>query len=500
MKRTIKKQGPEELEEKVAKLEEKVAAAPKVDFAIQQSVYGLFALPTLEDYITTFSLRYEREETFQEMVHKYLSLRRGRKLKLALGKMFGTQWYKEQTSQLVKEYAVKIRDESEKAVDVRRELEELERTTRELEEGADIIVKTEEEKDQAGAQLVQVKQEADGAVQRLESAYEEKKQEEEVRVQIRKGELAQQADVGQMIAARLKRQVAKSSLVKVDEEGRLSFDEELIMRRLEDLMLDEVIEGIEKEGTTGFLSKMVQSYTGVISKWDQIEDLGELPNVDWTQSIIYARTKGYKVPVFPYMIVGKAAERARGQIDTALTVDTSGSMGRENIHRFQVAGKMALSVHGLMRKLNPSNAVFFSHYNNALFPTTMKEFMRSVVPDGYTRTDLALEWLLQTLIPRGPSLAYLVTDGAPYGGERMDTETTVRRCLEVAGKFQQHPYIKLRIFLIDGNRETEEIIRQIGRAAGSETKILPVKNYQLAGGVIKDISQAIGEMYEVGRF
>jgi len=91
----------------------------------------------------------------------------------------------------------------------------------------------------------------------------------------------------------------------------------------------------------------------------------------------------------------------------------------------------------------------------------------------------------------GPSIAYLITDGDPN-----HLEETVAS----AKKFTNHPNVMLRIFLIDGNKETEGKIRKIGRAAGPPTKVIPVKNYQLSGGVIRDVAKAISEMYSIDQF
>ena len=58
----------------------------------------------------------------------------------------------------------------------------------------------------------------------------------------------------------------------------------------------------------------------------------------------------------------------------------------------------------------------------------------------------------------------------------------------------------LRIFLIDGDQETENIVRKMGRAAGYKTKVVPIKNYEFENGMIRDIREAMTEMYDIGEF
>jgi hypothetical protein len=159
--------------------------------------------------------------------------------------------------------------------------------------------------------------------------------------------------------------------------------------------------------------------------------------------------------------------------------------------RFKVAQKTTLAMHALMRRMNPRNNTYLSEYNYAVHERTTADLMTKVKPDGGTNTHLALDWLIRKLEDSGPALAYLITDGEP---------NYVDEAVNSAKRFQQHPHLKLRIFLIDGNIRTEKIVRLIGRAAGPETKVIPVSNYQLAGGAIRDISTAINGMYDIGSF
>ncbi len=247
-----------------------------------------------------------------------------------------------------------------------------------------------------------------------------------------------------------------------------------------------------QEGASGFMASVKNSYDGLIAYYAEIDELSELPNVEWRQSIAYSRAHGYRYPQFPYLISGKtddSSSRGRASIDTALSLDISGSMRDDG--RFSVGQKTALALSALMRRMNPRNNTYLSVFNYHLEPVTSLKLLREVKPDGGTLTELALEWLIGTLKDSRPSIAYLMTDGRPN-----NIEATVM----AARKFRDYPNILLRIFLIDGDAESEEIIRQIGRAAGPSTKVIPVKNYQLPSGLIKEISQAIKGMYAIDAF
>ena len=120
----------------------------------------------------------------------------------------------------------------------------------------------------------------------------------------------------------------------------------------------------------------------------------------------------------------------------------------------------------------------------------MQQF-EAVQANGGTSTDLAIDWLINTLKDRGPSIAYLISDGAPNDANLAITK---------ASRFKEFSHIKLRLYLIDGDKETEEITRRLGLAAGRGTKVTCIKNYELADGVIKDIDACLSEMYDIEAF
>jgi len=158
--------------------------------------------------------------------------------------------------------------------------------------------------------------------------------------------------------------------------------------------------------------------------------------------------------------------------------------------RWEIAQKTTLALHSLMRKLNPKNNTYLACYDNVITPATTAQMMRELRPNGGTETDRALYWMRDVLKDSGPSIGYLLTDGAP---------NSTSAAIEAAKEFR-NTQIMLNIFLIDGNYDTESITREIGKAAGDRTRVIPVTNYQLATGAIKNIDEVIREMYTINDF
>lgn len=449
-------------------------------------------LPPLEKYTEKFRERYSNEEAFRNLVHKYLGIKGLRKAKLGISKVFFPSWYRSQAETLINEYALRIREELAVALEARKELLALKKVEQELvQEASRIETQTEEAKGTA-VEYSALSQQRDEAVRGIESQADSRLSEERSRVEGQKERVVQLTDSTQLVQSKVRAHIMNSPLVKIDELGNLAFDEQKMMDKLEDVFLNEIIEGIEAEEGRGFIGRTKSTFEGLIAYWDEIEELSELNLVDWVQSAILSRTRGFRIPTFPYLAVPKYTQEkklGRTSIDTAVIVDASESMAHRG--RWAAAQKTTLATHALMRKLNPRNVTHLAVYNGNVTQVSSKDIMCNVQPYNGTQTDLALQWLLEKLKNSGPSLAYLVTDGLP---------NDVGAAAAVAKKFADVPYIKLRIFLIDGSEESEAAIRSIGNAAGRGTKVIPVKNYEFAGGMIKDISKALGEMYDIERF
>ncbi|HLC66905.1 MAG TPA: vWA domain-containing protein, partial [Candidatus Nanoarchaeia archaeon] len=321
------------------------------------------------------------------------------------------------------------------------------------------------------------------------------KQEEdlEAKLTVSRTEIVQQTDAEQIVRSALTAHLKRSPYLTVDSAGALTFDERKLVQRLESLFLTEIVDGIEQEEGRGFLTRARQRFEHVLSHWGEMEDLSEIAEVDWIESIILSRIRGYRVPVFPHFVVAKYEERPKNalgkkSVDTALAIDSSGSM--DDNYRFEVAKKAAMATTALLRQLNPKNATYVSHFNNEVYDLSSPELLRQTNAGGGTRTEKALEWMIERLKDSGPSLAYLITDGDP---------NDVTATIAAAGKFKERP-ILLRIFLVDGNARTEEIIREIGRAAGPRTKVIPVRYDALGKDVLRDVSTSIGQMAEIAYF
>ena len=449
----------------------------------------------LEEYTKKFSKRYKREEVFRDIVHKYLHLGRINRTKLALGKTFRKNWYEKKTDELIHDYAERIREDLEKAIELKKVQEEMNKVQEYLDSRSKGLAQAEETRNIVEQQYQTALTQKKEAEEHIEETTAQKIAEEEIRKNEEAERIKKETDIKKLVQEKLEETIKKSTLIKVSEDGVLAFDEEKMVSSLEDMFLKETLDVIDKEdGKTGFLAKMKADYNGFFSYIDDIEDLSELQNVDWVESAIHSAIRGYRVPTFPYLRVGKPGmvyTKGRTSLDSAIIFDTSGSMNDNN--RFIIAKKTALSLKALMRKMNPNNETYLGNYDNQAYDLTSKELfnMNNANMDGFTRTDLALPWLLQKLQGKGLSMAYLITDGAPN-----DLQMTIN----AAKEFAAHPQIMLRIFLIDGNTGTEDNIRQIGRAAGNNTKVSSIKGYELAGGVIRDVSKSISEMYDVMNF
>ncbi len=448
---------------------------------------------SIAEYAKRFYHRYIKEKTFRKNVHHYLELSGYQKLTLTLGRIFFKSWYEKKTHSLIDDYSTKIKEDLEIAYLVQEEREQQKMMEELLEQDAEEIKEIEAATEEAETELEKTLREEEERKRKTESEFAAKLDDVEEERDSRLAKIEEETDVEEIVKEKLGEAVAGLKIVCKDGDGELTFDEERVVQKLEERFLSEIIEGIEHEDGVGFMAKVRETYDGIVAYWAEMEDLSELPNVDWVQSVINSRMHGYRLPQYPFFIAGKYEGRGKSSIDTAIALDTSSSMRHNN--RFTAAQKTTLATHALMRKLNPQNETFLAEYNDGLFPITTADLMKTVKPRFWTRTDLALEWLYDTLAGRGPAFAYLVTDGYPEGQNNIIT-----RCMEAANAFQSNPCLMLRIFLIDGNSETRNIIRKIGKAAGPETRVIPVDNYELGGKMIRDISQSIGEMYYVNEF
>jgi hypothetical protein len=165
----------------------------------------------------------------------------------------------------------------------------------------------------------------------------------------------------------------------------------------------------------------------------------------------------------------------------------------DNNNKFERARKAALALHAVERKVNPENSTYLSLFaqDNLEEVTTRVMMDGTLRADGGTPAHLGLKWGLDKLRDSRCGVVYLITDGAP---------DDVNKCVAEAKKYKECPHVMLRVFLIDGDSTARDNIRQIGRAAGSNTKVSCIESQDLAKGVIKDFADCIGQMKSIDSF
>jgi hypothetical protein len=475
-----------------------------IETMIEEKVDKKYPLLDPDEYLTLFTERYKGEDDFRDVVHEYLDLTVFQRAGLAIGKRVFKKWYDQKTDSMVEHYAETVRKGVLSARDIMHSNLLKKYVEEEVEEKSSVVKKTNqsyerlenerqslvERRDQERVDnLVQINQDREKKLRLLERQREEAKA---------------MASAQEVIGSHIRKKIENSSVVKKDSSGILLFDEEKIMGVLENLFLDEIIEGINNEDGGSFFTKIQSEFEGLVSHWEQINDLSELPRVNWIMSTIHSRAFGHQNATFPYLMVGQMEgfQKVNASIDTATCLDTSGSMSTDKLN---IAKKTSLSIGALMKRLNPNNECFLSHYNNKLHEVSSIEMYREVTSHGYTRTDLALNWLVDKLAGRGPSIANLITDGYPYSSG-VDAQELA---YEAAEKFQDHPYLMLRIYLVDGDAEARGIVKKIGKIAsggdnvsdkGKKVRFIPVDSSALGGNVIRNVHEAIQGMYDLDEF
>lgn len=428
-------------------------------------------------------------------MHRYLKLTAFDRVTLRFAKSFFPDLYREEKNALIRDYAAKIRDELNTFVMLQRDLiakkQAEEKTLQEQQEMQGLNA----QKHNVDTTYESAVRQKTAEEQRIESLFEEQRRKEEQQRAVERADIEARTDAEKIVKATVQERLLKSSLLLTEAGGSLSFNDRKLVEKLEDRFLDQILGEIQaEEGRPGFFTRLREQYQGVTAYYEEIADPGEIPDVDWLESIIHSRMKGYRFPTYPYLLVGHPApehERAAAALDTAIALDISGSMAQND--RFTIAQKAILAQHSLMRRLHPRNTSRLAWYSDSLTEGTTADLMKRVKPDGWTFTYKALDWLIEVLKDKPLAIAYLATDG--YPNHRNGAYDAMPITLESAKKFRDHPNILLRVFLIDGDKESEGLIRQIGQAAGDQTRVIPVKNYRLPNGMIKDVADSIGEMY-----
>ena len=472
-------------------LENKIAARQQALTEAGFSASDAIAILPLEHYVMRFIRNYHRIESFRNDVHKYINLSGIERFKLGAASIFLPSWHKKTTNAMIEKYATHIRTDLERIVEVQKELIALQGEQESEKDKAEYLQITEQEKIAIEQKKYQVEVEKDLEKRRIEDEMQKKLLEEQERAEREKALIEEKTNAEAIVKARLEEQLLSIPGIVQTDRG-IEFDDTKMAQSLEEIFLDEIVSDIEREENPGFMYRLKQLYDGAITHYEEITDPSELPRVDWMQSAILSRMRGYRRPVFPHLVVGRGEEYKKiavNTIDTAIALDISGSMDENS--RFAIAQKATLALHALMRRQNPENKTSLAVYNSVVQQVTTAQLMKDVKPYNGTGTEKAIEWLVTTLSESPLGIAYLITDGAPNNQQAT---------IDSAKKFREHDNLLFRIFLIDGNSSTEEITRQVGYAAGQTTKVLPVKNYRLANGLIKDVADALGDMTSIGTF
>ncbi|MDO8556709.1 MAG: hypothetical protein Q7R96_06075 [Nanoarchaeota archaeon] len=447
----------------------------------------------LEEYTKRFNERYHKETRFKQIVHVYLNLSRGTRFGLGFKSIFMPGSYKKQTEEIIATYAQKIYQDLEEARKLKQQFEILKEKEKEEKEAREAARTAEEERRKALT-----------AAEQLRITHEEKQQnitrraqEEQTRIATERvtalQTIKEKTDIRAFLAKKVREKMLATGLITADEAGSMRFDAQKIVNKLEDMALDNVIEEIEQDDGRGFLRRIQNTYDGLIEYYSSMEDWGELPDVDWRATIIQARRNGRMKPRYQEdFITGKRGgsyQRVQPHIDSAITMDVSGSMDGA---RLEMARKTSFATRALMRRLHPDNQNYLSVFNERVREIQPMDLETgNVQAGGGTNTEYALDWLINTLADKKPSIAYLITDGEPN-----NLDSTIK----AAQRFRDYPHIFLRIFLIDCSEAGIANVRQFGNAAGPETKVIPVKDYQLATGVIRDLPDVLNGMYSVSSF
>jgi uncharacterized protein with von Willebrand factor type A (vWA) domain len=343
--------------------------------------------------------------------------------------------------------------------------------------------------------LQKTRSERDQEIWDIRQEYGSQKQEVEQQVEISKQEITENTDAKSFVKDALKQQIKATQLIEQSSDGRFQYDDTALSHRLEDVLYEDVLDALDEGGNTGFRARIEALWDGLVNYWGELESIDELVNMDVPESLIYSKTMGYDSIQYPFIVVGKGGMiEARTSLDSATAIDFSSSMGYND--RDIIAKETGLAYNGMMRRLNPNNNSYIAIFNDWLREVSSADLIKNISPEGITRTDLALEWMLEKLAPQGIGVANLITDGEPYH-HYMDV---VEACIDIASRYRDFPHIYLRIFLVDGNEKTESIIRRIGEAAGPSTKVIPIKNYELKEGVFLNFADTLSDMYYIEDF
>jgi hypothetical protein len=458
----------------------KAEQPPRIINIRPQTVYETMNEEQLMD---EFRTRYQSDERFRDSVYRDLKIGRARKAKLKFKSWILPSSYKKEVESIVHEYVVKLK----KALDLQIQIRLFEEEKRKLAEKARTITEKEQVIAETEGAYNELTAKINGETEKINGEFLQQSEEERTALEKQKEFIAQKTNAESIVAEQLKKAILSSELVKKDDKGNANFDNDAMTRKIASICLDEILSGMAATGKGGFMGEIQNSYRGVFSHYEKPRSSMDIRKVDWKKSKIASMKKGFKEPTWPYLVVKRYKGLAKCSIDTAIMMDKSGSMREE---RWDPAKKTTLAIDALMRRLNPKNNTFLGVFSGDAYSVTPLELMNKVTTDGGgTYINKALDWIIDTLKDKGPSIGYLITDGDPQGEGDIVGET-----YKSAEKFRHHPDILLRIFAIDADRNMRKTLGEIARRTGGNTAIIYVDKGKIGAKVVEETNNAMKRM------
>jgi len=187
-----------------------------------------------EDYVAKFTDRYQTENSFQGLVHSYLNLSSLTKLELKIGAKVFKKWHQKKTEGIIRQYASKIIDDGQRSDRIKEDLVEINRLENELQENASKIKETRSTKLEDEQKYQQSLAAEEQAKQDLDQEFDGKHRELSEKTAATAEEIKARTDAAALVKEKVKEHIIRSGIVKVDEMGQISFDEEKIVRVFED--------------------------------------------------------------------------------------------------------------------------------------------------------------------------------------------------------------------------------------------------------------------------
>ena len=456
----------------------------------------------VKEYYEKIKEKYYSVEQVKERVHQRADISNVYVMKLNFWKRFNNDKYLEETKELIQKFAYQAREDTLRTKLLNYKLHEADKIKKNVSSQEEELHKIEEEKKQAEMTLQNITSQTEAQKREAKQNLESDEIALQKQLDASLEALNQKYNTEDLIQQQLEELINSSDLLLADPNGSGNFiyDTARMMEHLEDNMLNDVVKemGPGKTAEALIRSLKIDEKNLIYSHQDEISDLSELGDIDWGETMIRAAEhgsieNGFLVPKYSDLVVDKYKPKnavEKGHIDTAISLDISGSM--TDFGKWPVAQKTVYALHSLLRRMNPENETYMSVYADELTPDIDTHYIyKDAIPEGSTATTDALSWLYDTLKDKPFAMAYLLTDGLP---------NEIEDAVKAAKKFRDHSNVVLRLFYITSEddyyfQESKDNIKRMGKAAGlSEKEIIFVDPAKLAGAVIGDVGKAIRKL------